>query len=265
MSVTALIIGGWLVMALLMAMLWLVQLRTRVAGTVDIAWSVGTGLLAVAFCSSLEQGDAGRRWLVGTLALIWGSRLALHLVERLRRETEDSRYAYMRATLGKRVQPVMFLFFQIQAIWALMFALPLAAAARSTEPFPAWHDWMGIGLWLLALTGETVADRQLSRFRADPANRGSVCDIGLWRYSRHPNYFFEWLHWWAYLFLAWNSAWWWMALAGIVVMYVFLNYVTGIPYTEKQAVRSRGEAYRRYQDTTSAFFPFPPKRTKVPT
>jgi steroid 5-alpha reductase family enzyme len=111
----------------------------------------------------------------------------------------------------------------------------------------------------VAFAGESLADRQLSRFRQDPRNRGRVCRDGLWRYSRHPNYFFEWLHWWAYVALAAGSPLWWIAVAGVAMMLLFLTRVTGIPPTEAQALRSRGEAYREYQRTTSAFFPWPPR------
>jgi steroid 5-alpha reductase family enzyme len=153
----------------------------------------------------------------------------------------------------------MFLFFQVQALWAVMFALPVAAASLAPRPgLDAW-DAAGLVVWLAAIGGEWLADRQLARFRADPANRGRVCRDGLWRWSRHPNYFFEWLHWPAYVLIGVGSAYWWVTLAGVVVMYVFLNYVTGVPFTEQQALRSRGEAYREYQRSTSRFFPLPPK------
>jgi steroid 5-alpha reductase family enzyme len=108
---------------------------------------------------------------------------------------------------------------------------------------------------MVALTGESIADRQLARFRASPSNRGKVCREGLWRYSRHPNYFFEWFHWWAYAWLAVGSPLWWLPILGVVVMYLFLTRVTGVPPTEAQAIRSRGDAYREYQRTTNAFFP----------
>ncbi|HSS65063.1 MAG TPA: DUF1295 domain-containing protein, partial [Gammaproteobacteria bacterium] len=106
--------------------------------------------------------------------------------------------------------------------------------------------------------GESIADAQLSRFRRDPRNRGKVCRTGLWRYSRHPNYFFEWLHWWAYALIGLGSPHWWVPLTGLAVVYVFLTRVTGIPFTEQQSLRSRGDAYRRYRETTNAFFPWPP-------
>ena len=161
--------------------------------------------------------------------------------------------------LGHRVQPFMFAFFQIQALWGLLFALPMWAAASALGAALAWHDWAGLAVWLLAMGGESVADRQLARFRADPTNRGQVCTVGLWGWSRHPNYFFEWVHWFAYVLIGIGSPHWWVTLAGVAVMYLFLTRVTGIPWTEQQALRSRGDAYRHYQQTTPAFFPRPPR------
>ena len=118
-------------------------------------------------------------------------------------------------------------------------------------------DAAGLAVFAVSMVGESIADRQLARFRADAANRGQVCEAGLWRYSRHPNYFFEWLHWWAYVLFGYGSPSWWVTLAGVVLMYLFLTRVTGIPHTERQALASRGDAYRRYQQQTSAFFPLP--------
>ncbi len=119
-------------------------------------------------------------------------------------------------------------------------------------------DGIGVVVWLVGLGGEAIADRQLAAFRADPRQRGRVCQAGLWRYSRHPNYFFEWLHWWGYVALAVHSPLWWMPLAGVAAMGYTITRVTGIPPTEAQAIRSRGDAYRAYQRTTSAFVPWPP-------
>jgi steroid 5-alpha reductase family enzyme len=118
---------------------------------------------------------------------------------------------------------------------------------------------------VLALAGETVADRQLAAWRAHPGNRGRACRAGLWRYSRHPNYFFEWLHWFAYVLLAVGSPLAWLAWLGPLLMFASLNWITGIPYTEAQALRSRGDDYRRYQAETSRFFPWPPRAQPNPS
>ena len=120
---------------------------------------------------------------------------------------------------------------------------------------------IGIGIWLLSVGGESLADRQLARFRADPAHRGRTCRAGLWRYSRHPNYFFEWLHWFSYVALAIGGA---RCLVcrclGPLLMYVFLRWISGVPYTEAQALRSRGEEYREYQRSTSVLIPWWPRQ-----
>jgi steroid 5-alpha reductase family enzyme len=114
----------------------------------------------------------------------------------------------------------------------------------------------GVIVWLIAVAGETIADRQLARFRRDPANRGQVCRAGLWRYSRHPNYFFEWVHWLSYVLIGHGE---WLTWIGPVGMLLFLFRVTGIPYTEMQALKSRGDRYREYQSTTNVFFPWFPR------
>ena len=260
MSTGQMILQGWVGLAVIMTVLWFVQYVRRNAGIVDVAWAFGTGVMGVWFALCAAEGIPERAALIAALVGLWGLRLGVYLALRVAKESEDGRYHHLRNVLGRRVQPVMFLFFQVQALWGVMFALPMWAAAQSPSPAFAWHDWVGIAVWLVAMSGEMLADAQLSRFRRNPENRGKVCQSGLWRYSRHPNYFFEWLHWWAYVFIGVSSAWWWVTIVGLVVMYLFLTRLTGIPYTEQQALRSRGDAYRRYQSTTSVFFPLPPSK-----
>ena len=110
-----------------------------------------------------------------------------------------------------------------------------------------------------SLHGGAIADRQLRAFARDPANKGKVCDQGLWAWSRHPNYFFEWLHWFSYVLLCWQHPWGWLTVIAPLVMLYFILFVTGIPPTEKQALKSRPKSYRDYQRTTSPFFPWPPQ------
>lgn len=249
---------GWAVMAAVMLALWARQCFTRNAGPVDVAWAFGTAAM-IAWLAWAADGSPARRWLVASLGVAWGVRLGLHLARRVRGEPEDGRYRAMRESLGARAQPVMFLFFQMQAGWALLFALaPWAAASSQRGELGAW-DLAGVAIWIAAFAGEWAADRQLARFRADPANRGRVCDTGLWRYSRHPNYFFEWVHWFAYVAIGVGSPYWWVTLAGVALTCVFLTRLTGIPYNEMQALRTRGEAYRRYRTNTPAFIPRPPR------
>jgi steroid 5-alpha reductase family enzyme len=251
------VLAGWLAAAALMTGLWLIQRRTRNAGIVDVAWSFATGSLGAVFALAAD-GAWPRRLVVAILAAAWGVRLGVHLWTRVAREAEDGRYRQMRADWGPAADRHLLVFFQIQALWAVLFALPMLAAAGNAAPWSAW-DALGVLLWLIGLAGETIADRQLAAFRAAPGNRGRVCQVGLWRYSRHPNYFFEWLHWWGYAALGLHAPLWWLPLAAVVAMGYFITRVTGIPPTEAQAVRSRGEAYRTYQRTTSAFVPWPPR------
>jgi len=169
-------------------------------------------------------------------------------------------YLPLRSKWGDRAQSRFFVFFQLQALVDMIFSLPYLVAM--TNPTPGLGVWglAGVLVWVVAVVGEALADRQLAAFRADPANRGRTCRVGLWRASRHPNYFFEWLHWWSYVLLAVGSPWWALTLVGPALMLFFLFKVTGIPATEAQALASRGEDYRDYQRTTSAFIPWFPRR-----
>ncbi len=134
----------------------------------------------------------------------------------------------------------------------------IAMLARTTPL--GWLDALGALVLLTSVVGESIADRQLERFRADPANKGRVCRDGLWRYSRHPNYFFEWIHWLAYVPLTAGTGWLPYMFIAPLILVLLIVFLTGIPPTEAQSLRSRGEAYREYQRTTSAFFPWFPRR-----
>lgn len=152
----------------------------------------------------------------------------------------------------------MYRFFMLQAALNVFLSLPLLVACLNPAPGIGMLEWLGVAIWALGLAGETLADRQLARFKADPGNRGRVCAAGLWRYSRHPNYFFEWTIWVAYAAFALGSPPWGYAglLTPALMLHLLLN-VTGIRATEEQALRSKGEAYREYQRRTSAFVPLP--------
>ena len=140
-----------------------------------------------------------------------------------------------------------------------VLAVPFLLASRNAAPELGAFEYAGVAVWLIALVGESVADAQLRAFRANPANRGGVCDAGLWRYSRHPNYFFEWLVWCAVALFAFGSPWGWVSVACPAMMLYFLLKVTGIPATESHMLRSRGEKFAAYQRRTSAFVPWWPR------
>ena len=244
--------------ALAMTGVFEIQRRTRNAGWVDVAWSYLMAGAAV-FYAAVADGALLPRALVAVLACAWGLRLGTHLALRVGREAEDGRYQYLRGH-WRDSQPKFFGFFLFQAALTAILSLPYYAVARN--PIAEATPWTiaGVALFALCVALESLADRQLARFRHDPANKGKVCDVGLWRYSRHPNYFFEWLHWFAYVLLAIGSPSWWLALLGPVLMGLSLGFVTGIPFVEQQSLRSRGDAYRDYQRRTSVFVPWFPAK-----
>ncbi len=259
MALTTLFLTAWAVSAFIMLVLWMLQYKTENAGTVDVAWSFLTPAVGVWLILADDLQNNLRQWLIISLALIWGVRLGSFLYKRVINEVEDGRYRYLREYCGKHAQLVMFIFFQIQASWTLLFALPFWAASRNVNSELGLLDLCGLIIWIVAIAGEVISDRQLHKFRMNNENKGKVCNVGFWHYSRHPNYFFEWLQWWAFVLIGYGSDYWWLTWTGLIVMYVFITRITGVPYTEQQSIRSRGDAYREYQATTNMFFPFPPK------
>jgi len=243
---------------LLMVAVWLFQRQSGDAGIVDLAWAGGIAAAALA-AAILGEGTCARRALVGAMGAAWGGRLALHLWRRNHGKPEDGRYQELRRVHGARVQSFFFAFFQFQAVAIAIFAMPLVIAMRRPDTGLTGWDALGAVIWMLAVGGEALSDAQLERHRRDPANRGKTCRSGLWRTSRHPNYFFEWLHWFAYVPIGLTAPWGALTLAGPALMLFFLYRVTGIPVTEQRAIASRGEDYRRYQRETSAFIPWFPR------
>jgi steroid 5-alpha reductase family enzyme len=241
-----------------MALLWLWQKRRGNAAIVDVAWSFLTAANGIVF--ALALGSDPRRWIIAGLAALWGIRLGGHLWRRVSGDPhEDIRYRAMRDAWGGGFQIRMFFFYQLQAVGAVLFALPMAWAAWNRAPLGGW-DLGGALLGLVAIGGEAIADRQLARFRRG-GPPGRVCDVGLWRYSRHPNYFFEWLQWFAYVALAGGGDGRWLVWLGPAAMLAFLLRWTGIPLLEQRMVESRGDAYRAYQRRTSVFVPWPPRES----
>ena len=227
---------------------------------VDVVWSYAFGALA-AFYALAGQGWPMRRALIAAMVIVWSARLGTHLAVRVagHHPVEDSRYAQLRRDWAAVFHRKMFGFFQLQAVSVIVLGVAFLFAAQN--PSPALHplEIAGAALWLLAICGEALADAQLAAFKRDPANRGQVCTVGLWRFSRHPNYFFEWLIWVAYFVFALASPWGWLAIVGPAGILFLLLRVTGIPMAEQQSLRSKGDAYRRYQQTTNAFVPWFPK------
>ena len=251
---------GAAAMSLVMLILFVVERVRRDASHVDVAWAAGIGALAV-FYGVTSGAALERRVLLSAMALVWSLRLAGHLLfDRVLGRPEDGRYRALRRKWGERAGLGFFFVFQVQALLSVGFSLPIAVAIDSPAPAPRVWEWLALSVTLLSVVGESIADRQLARFRARRESRGKTCREGLWRYSRHPNYFFEWLGWWAWVLAAVGSPRFLLSLSGPLFMLVFLFKITGIPATEEQALRSRGDDYRRYQRTTSMFVPWFPKK-----
>lgn len=233
---------------------WGRQQYSKNAGWVDVIWAFGVALTGLYYAAT-GTGEWPLRLTIALIYGCWFTRLGMHLWRRVQGEPEDGRYAYLRDWAGDRAGWVFLLFYLMQASWVLIFSLP--ALLLSEQAMPPWPAWLAaILVVVLAWIGEAVADQQLAEFKKNPDNRGRTCRKGLWGYSRHPNYFFEWCHWFAYPLLGWGTAsGLWLCLAP-VVMFIFLYFVTGIPFTERQALRSRGEDYREYQRNTSMFIPW---------
>lgn len=242
------------------AALFFVARRVDNFGLVDMAWSLGFAPVAVFFAWG-GHGDPVRRATVAVMVGFWSLRLGGHLARRVlgHHPVEDGRYQQLRRDWAGQLDVKMFLFFQAQAVLLVGLAAPFLFVVRNAAP--AWRllEIAGAALWVLALTGEALADAQLAHFKRQPANRGRVCDAGLWRFSRHPNYFCEWLVWVAFAVFASASPGGWVAWYAPALMLFFLLRVTGIRYTEEQLLRSKGAAYRDYQQRTPAFVPWRPK------
>jgi steroid 5-alpha reductase family enzyme len=242
------------IVAMSVGFLW--QQRRRNAGIADVLWA-GCLSASALVCAWVARGSPVARGAVAMLGGLWGARLALHLWGRVHGAPEDGRWHHLR-TLWRDDGLRWFGMFQAQALLVGLFSVPFAAAAGNTR---VGLPQLGLAVLIfgIALAGESVADRQLAAFRRDPKNRGRTCRTGLWRYSRHPNYFFEWLHWFSYVALAFGAPHGALAWLGPLSMWLFLRYVSGIPFTEAQALRSRGDDYRDYQRQTSMLIPWPPR------
>ncbi|MBM3973923.1 MAG: DUF1295 domain-containing protein [Planctomycetes bacterium] len=246
------------------ALLWFRQTRTNDATSVDAAWAAAIGALALA-AAAAGDGHAVQRVAAAAVAGVWSGRLSWHLIAHrvLSHAGEDGRYRAMRQHWGTRAHARFFWFYQLQAAAAFLFALPFWFVAGHDAPALAPAQFAGLAVIVAAQALEALADRQLEAHRRDPSLRGRACRRGLWRYSRHPNYFFEWLTWCGIALLAAPAAGWW-AVVQPAAMFVLVRFVSGVPYTELQALKSRGDDYRRYQQETNAFVPWLPRRIEGP-
>lgn len=248
--------------ALAMTAAWWLSEKTGRSGWADTIWSFAVGVLGAIAALVPLSGDAlsAHPVLVALMAAFWSLRLGVHIARRTATGPEDARYAWLRRQWGENASSRLFWFLQIQAAAAFLLAGCIGLAAHRPGPLDA-GDMLGVVLMILAIAGEGLADRQLRRFKSDPSNRGRVCDSGLWALSRHPNYFFEWLGWCAYVAMGVDLSGGypagWLVVVGPAFMYWLLVHVSGIPPLEAHMERSRGAAFADYRRRVSAFWPWP--------
>lgn len=244
-------------LCLAMGIAWSIRMRTGQSGWIDAVWSSATGVAGV--IAALSAADGERRWLAAFVIALWAGRLASHIVLRTRGKGDDPRYAALAREWGADFPRRLFIFLQIQAASSLPLIAAIAAAARAPRPFPDLFDLAGVLVMLVAVVGEGLADAQLSRFRRTGV-KGGICEIGLWRFSRHPNYFFEFLFWCGWPLLAFGVPQGLIALAAPAFIYYLLVHVSGVPLLEKQMRATRGEAFEAYARRVNCFFPGPPRK-----
>jgi steroid 5-alpha reductase family enzyme len=242
---------------------WLIALKIRIAAIVDVLWAASFSIMAFLYWLRITpQPTAPLPILILLLITIWSIRLALYLAIRICKhgKKEDTRYAALKEKWGKRTAVNLFLFYQLQGILIFILSLTFLFVFLNATAPPLPQHYIGIALALIAIIGETTSDAQLSQFKT--RHPQSICNTGLWKYSRHPNYFFQWLAWCAWAILATQphhpiSLLSWLAPA---IIYLLLRHVSGIPLTEKLMLQKYGPPYQNYLNTTSAFFPFPPHK-----
>ena len=238
---------------------YLIARKVKLMAIVDTIWTAGLGISALVYHTVLGL-ESIRSWAVLLVIFLWSFRLSFHLYrDRVFSGHDDPRYKALAEHWGARSARNFYFLFLAQIIFIALFLFPVSIAMQNPQPLWAWTDTLAVLIGISAMLGEWIADRQLANFRANPKNKGGVCKDRLWRYSRHPNYFFEWLHWFAYLAFSMGSSLVGFALVGPIAMFIFLRFLTGVPYAEMSSLKSRGEAYRQYQSSTNAFFPWIPR------
>jgi len=248
---------GLMVAAIMMITVWIASLVRHDASLVDRVWGAGFVLLGWFYVAT----SPSPHWLAAVLVTVWGLRLSAHLTWRNWGRGEDRRYAAMREKHGGRFALFsLFSVFLLQAVLLWIVAFPLLAAGRGEVQ--GWGGGVllvaGVLIWATGFVFEAFGDSQLARFKRDPSNSGRVLDYGLWRYTRHPNYFGDMLVWWGLYLVAAAYGGWWTVFSPLL-MSLFLARVSGVTLLEKHMRESR-PGYRDYVRTTSALIPLPPKR-----
>lgn len=251
------------VVLIYMVALWITSLVIRDASIVDSFWGLGFVVCSAVYFIFAE-GFVGRKILTVVLVALWGLRLSFYIFRRRSGKPEDPRYVAMRERRGRSFWWFsLFQVFLLQGLLMWVISHVLFAAQSGAEParLVGW-DIAGLAVWVIGFFFEAVGDFQLARFKADPTNRGKVMDRGLWRYTRHPNYFGEVTMWWGYFLIAVAAGGWW-AFYGPIIMTLLILRVSGITLLEKRQSQIKPK-YQEYIESTSAFFPWFPRRRRLP-
>lgn len=251
-----------IVLLALFAATWRLSVRLDNYSFVDVTWALSFAPIAALYTLT-GAGWLPRRIAIGALVAAWSLRLGIHLWRRVagHHPKEDPRYAALRQKWSTNMQRAFLYFFLAQGVLVWLLLLPVYLICQQRPHTFAPLEYMGLALWFIALIGEGVADHQLARFkRANKEDAKAICDVGLWHYSRHPNYFFQSLLWWGLFLMALPAPWGWISIVAPLAMLHFLLNVTGVALNEKLALEKRGAAYRQYQKSTSAFVPWPRKQ-----
>jgi steroid 5-alpha reductase family enzyme len=244
----------------LMVFLWVVSLILKNSSIVDIFWGAGFVISAWTYFLLTPEGFFGRKFLLVVITTIWGLRLTIHILVRNWGKSEDYRYQKWRTESG-RIWWIKSLFqvFFLQGILMWVISAPLLAAQMSASPARLTVlDLLGVLLWAVGFFFEAAGDFQLTRFKSNPANRGKVLATGVWRLSRHPNYFGDSAQWWGFYFIALAAGGWWTVFSP-VIMTLFLIKISGVALLEK-TLKNTKPGYKEYVESTSAFIPWPPKK-----
>jgi len=260
-NLITLIFSGWLIAALVMLILWLFYLRDKEPGLVDIGWATCIGCATWWMFYHIPVRGT-RQWGLLLCVAFWSVRLVTLLIMRMAKGQKDQRYVELSSRWKSGLNWKYLLFFQAQAFTVALLLIPIALSLLASEPTWTYWDTAGTLIFIIGMTGEMLADRQMARFRGNPNNHKKVCYVGLWRYSRHPNYFFESLIWISYAVIAMNHPLGFIGWVSPAVIIISILKITGIPPTEQLLLASKGDAYREYQRKTSVFIPMPPRSSK---
>lgn len=256
---TLILVGAAIAIACMMISIWAISLVMRDASIVDIAW--GSGFVVVAWVSYwLSDGNSTRSFVLTILTTIWGLRLAIYLAKRNLGHGEDFRYRAMRKHHGDKFAIVsLYTVFGLQGVLMFIVSLPVQLGQVRQEPNFGVVGVLGVLIWGVGIYFESVGDAQLAKFKRDPANQGKVMNQGLWRYTRHPNYFGDFCVWWGLGVIAVETSIGIYGLIGPVVMTILLVKVSGVAMLDRSLIK-RKPGYEEYVATTSAFIPRPPRR-----